>query len=56
MAGNKEIHTFPKGISPKGNVIPWLEFELTTYDIAVQHINHYVMMTAPKFLVMSYEL
>ena len=28
--GNKGVHTFSKGISPKVNVIAWLEFELTT--------------------------
>ena len=28
-------------MSPKVNVIAWLVFELTYYDIAVQHVNHY---------------
>ena len=23
------------------NLIAWLEFELTEYDVEVQHINHY---------------
>ena len=40
--------TFPKGISPKINVIVLLEFELTYYDIAVQHITHYAMGTLPS--------
>ena len=35
-----KIHTFPKGISPKVNVIALLEFELAYYDVAVQHISH----------------
>ena len=26
----REVHTFPKGISPKLNINPRLEFELTT--------------------------
>ena len=33
--------TFPKSISLKVNVIAWLEFELTVYKVAVQHISHY---------------
>ena len=42
--GDKWVHTFPKGISPKVNVIARLEFELATYDVAVQlatetHLN-----------------
>ena len=28
-----EIHTFPKGISPKVNVMEQLEFDLTYYDV-----------------------
>ena len=35
------VYTFPKGISPKVNVIAWLEFELAYYDVKVQHVNHY---------------
>ena len=31
-----EIHTFPKGISPKIDIIEWLEFKLTYYNVAVQ--------------------
>ena len=23
------------------NIIVWLEFELTNYDVAVQHVTHY---------------
>ena len=37
------VHTFPKGISPKVNVIVQLEFELAYYDVAVQHVSHYAM-------------
>ena len=35
------VHTFPKDISPKVNVITWLEYELVYYDIAVQHVSRY---------------
>ena len=35
MAGDKRVHTFPKGISPKVNVIARLEFELINYDVVV---------------------
>ena len=41
---DKEVHTFPKGICPNVNVIARLEFELTYYDSAVQHINHYISL------------
>ena len=33
--GDKEVHIFPKGISPRVNIIARLEFELSHYDIAV---------------------
>ena len=45
MIAYKGVHTFPKGISPKVNVLAQLEFELTYYDVAVQHISHYAMST-----------
>ena len=32
---DKSVHTFPKGISPKVNVIAWLGFEFTYFDEAV---------------------
>ena len=41
--GNKGIHTFPT--CPKINIIAQLKFELAYYDIAVQHVNHYTMVT-----------
>ena len=43
-----KIYTFPKDISPKMNVIAWLEFELADYDVAVQHISHYVTEIFPR--------
>ena len=33
----KKVHTFPKGISPKVNVIAGLEFEFTHFEATVQH-------------------
>ena len=36
---------FPKGIFPKENIIAWVEFELTSYDIAIQHVRHYTTGT-----------
>ena len=42
---DKEFHTFPNGICPKVNIIAWLEIELTYYDSAVHHFNHYTMRT-----------
>ena len=29
----------------KVNVITWVEFKLTYYDVAIQQINHYAMGT-----------
>ena len=34
-ARDKGVSTFPKGNSPKVNIIGWLDFELTYYDITV---------------------
>ena len=42
------VHTFPKGICTKVNVIVRREFELTYYDFAVQHFNHYTTRTPTK--------
>ena len=41
--GNRELNTFPKGISIKVNARVWQKFELTHYDVAVQYISHYAM-------------
>ena len=37
---DKGVHTFPKGISPKVNVITWLEFKLADYNV-----QHYATRT-----------
>ena len=44
---DKGVHTFPKGICPKGNVIARLEYELAYYDFAVNRFNHYTTRTFP---------
>ena len=43
--GDKGVHIFLKGISPKVNVIEWMEFELTTI-VAAQHVRHKAIGTA----------
>ena len=50
---DKGVHTFPKGICPKVNVIARLEYELTYYDSAVQRFNHYTTRTPPMFCLHS---
>ena len=38
---DKGVHTFPKGICPKVNVIAWLEYEFTYYDsISFNALHH----------------
>ena len=37
-------HTFPKGISPKLNVIGQLGFELAYFEAAVQHITPQLLL------------
>ena len=52
--GEGEIRflTFSKGISLKVIVIAWLEFELTFYNVTIQHINHYTTGTPlPSILI-----
>ena len=45
---DKEVHTFPKGICPKINIIARLEFKLAYYDSAVHHFNYYTTRTPPN--------
>ena len=42
---DKGVHTFPKCICPKVNVIARLEYELAYYDSAVHRFNHYTTRT-----------
>ena len=44
---DKGVHTFPKGICSKVNVIARLEFELAYYDSAVRRFNQYSMRITP---------
>ena len=44
---DKGVHTFPKVICPKVNVIARLEYELAYYDSAVYRFNHYTTRTPP---------
>ena len=44
------VHTFPEGISKKITGIMWLEFELTYYDVTVQHISHCTMGTLQELV------
>ena len=46
---DKGVHSFPKGIFPKVNVIARLEFELAYYDSAVLRFNHYTTWIPPKY-------
>ena len=48
------VHSFPKGICPKVNVIARLEYELAYYDSTVHHFNHYTTRT-PLFLTCKIE-
>ena len=45
---DKGVHTFLKGICPKGNVIARLEYELAYYDSSVHRFNHYTTRTTPS--------
>ncbi len=45
---DKGVHTFPKGICPKVNVIARLDFELAYYDSEVHRFNHYTTRTPPR--------
>ena len=50
---DKGVHTFPKGICPKVNVIARLEYELAYYDSAVHRFNHYTTRTPPYLFEIS---
>ena len=43
-----EVPIFSNGIIPKVNIIAWLEFELTHYDVADHHISQNTMGTPNK--------
>ena len=41
----KRVHTFPEGISSKGNVMAQLLLEHAYHDVAVQYVNHNALRT-----------
>ena len=47
---DKGVHTFPKCISLKVNVIERLEFELVYYDVTVRHFSHYTIGTTRSWM------
>ena len=44
------FHAFSGDISPEMNVITPLEFELTYYDVEVQHVSHNAMRSPSTIL------
>ena len=53
LGEGKGVHTFPKSISLKVNVIAWLEFKLTHHNVTGKRINHYTIDTSLIFLETS---
>ena len=51
--GDKEVHTFPKGISSKVIVIARMELDLAYFDVMVQQFTYYVTGTPPGFFFIS---
>ena len=49
---DKGVHTFPKGICPKVNIIARLENELAYYNSAIHRFNHYTTRTPPPLIIM----
>ena len=47
---DKRVHTYPKGICPKVNVIARLEYELAYYDSTVHTNFVYTIITMFRFL------
>ena len=39
--GDKRVHSFPKSISLKVNIIARFGFELAYFDTVFQHLRHY---------------
>ena len=46
---DKGLHTFPKSICRKVNVVKWLEFELAYYDSTGRRFNHYTTRTSLNY-------
>ena len=47
--GDKGVHTYPTGISPKVNIIARLVVELVYFKDAVQHFSHYATKTTHPY-------
>ena len=47
--GDEGVHTIPKDISSKVNIIARPEFELAYYDVTIQHVSHYAMERRTPF-------
>ena len=47
--GGKEVHTFPRGICTKVNLIAQLEFQLVYFKVAAKHFSHYAIGTSPIY-------
>ena len=45
------VHTFPKGICLKVNIIERLEYELAYYDSVVHRFNHYTTWAPPQLTI-----
>ena len=46
ITGGIKVSSFPKGISPKVNIIVQLEFELAYFEATVRHFSHYTLGTS----------
>ena len=51
---DKGVYTFPKGISPKVNVIARLEIELAYFKAAVQSLSHSCSLFIDSFFLIIY--
>ena len=51
---DKGVHSFPKSICPKVNVIALLEYELAYYDSAVHRFSYYTTRTPPSIGVVGF--
>ena len=47
LLGGWKTNTVPKSISPKVNLIVWLEFKLAYYNLSVQYFSHYATGILP---------
>ena len=51
VGGDNGVHAFLKGISPKVDVIAWLECERTCFKATVQHVSHLASGTSRTAIV-----